>query len=125
MSSSPGRSGRRELVYRIHPERSRGLGRAASLRFFDVSVYLSLSAAMLLLVTWLVNALLARFTRIAIARLFLIGHNACPRTSFPSARGLNTVVGRVVFLPSLMPYSSRELGHNTLHRSMSFLLGGD
>lgn len=125
MSISPGRGGRRELVHRIRPERSGGLGRAASLLFFDVSLYLSLSAALLLSVNWWVKALLALFAGIAIARLFLIGHDACHRTFFPSARGLNAVVGRVVFLPSLTPYSTWELGHNTLHHGFTNLRGKD
>ena len=45
-----------------------------------------------------------------IARLFIIGHDACHQAFFSNRRA-NRWMGRVVFLPSLTAYSLWEAGH--------------
>jgi omega-6 fatty acid desaturase (delta-12 desaturase) len=61
---------------------------------------------------------------LVIARLFILGHDACHQ-SFTPHRGLNRWLGRLVFLPSLTPYSLWETGHNVVHHGYTNLRGFD
>jgi omega-6 fatty acid desaturase (delta-12 desaturase) len=63
-------------------------------------------------------------TGFVIARLFILGHDACHQ-SFTPRRRLNRWLGRVVFLPSLTPYSLWEAGHNIVHHGYTNLRGFD
>jgi len=60
----------------------------------------------------------------AIVRLFLIGHDACHGSFFANAR-LNSIFGRIAFLPSMTAYSLWEVGHNTAHHGFNNLKGRD
>lgn len=59
-----------------------------------------------------------------IGRLFILGHDACHQ-SFTPHRRLNRWLGRLVFLPSLTPYSLWEAGHNVIHHGYTNLKGTD
>ena len=59
-----------------------------------------------------------------IVRLFLIGHDACHGSLFGNAT-LNSVCGRVAFLPSLTAFSLWEVGHNVAHHGFNNLKGRD
>ncbi len=59
-----------------------------------------------------------------IGRLFILGHDACHQ-SFTAHRSLNRWLGRIVFLPSLTPYSLWEVGHNVVHHGYTNLKGFD
>ena len=59
-----------------------------------------------------------------IGRLFILGHDACHQ-SFTPHRRLNRWLGRLVFLPSLTPYSLWEAGHNVVHHGYTNLKGAD
>ncbi|MEF7614476.1 fatty acid desaturase [Aquincola sp. MAHUQ-54] len=61
---------------------------------------------------------------LVIARLFILGHDACHQ-SFTPHRGLNRWLGRLLFLPSLTPYSLWEVGHNVVHHGYTNLKGFD
>src|SRR5262245_29777285 len=61
---------------------------------------------------------------IAIARLFVIGHDAC-HGSFTRYDWLNKVIGRIAFLPSLTPFSLWDVGHNVAHHGFTNLKGRD
>jgi omega-6 fatty acid desaturase (delta-12 desaturase) len=61
---------------------------------------------------------------IQIARLFIIGHDACHQ-SLTATRAMNRWLGRLVFLPSLTPYKLWELGHNLAHHGFTNLRGKD
>jgi omega-6 fatty acid desaturase (delta-12 desaturase) len=116
---------RRQLVERIRPIRPAGNLRSASLLAIDLAVYAALWTTLLFVESWWAKFPLAFVTGVAIARLFLIGHDAC-HGSFFAARGwANAAVGRLVFLPSLTPCSTWELGHNTLHHGFTNLRGKD
>ncbi len=69
----------------------------------------------------LLMALLAGFM---IARLFILGHDACHQ-SFTPHRRLNRWLGRLLFLPSLTPYSLWDVGHNIVHHGYTNLSGFD
>lgn len=116
---------RRELIERIRPQRTAGHRRAALLLAFDLTGYTALWIALILAPSWWWKAPLALCTGIAIARLFLIGHDACHGAFFPGSRRANALAGRLVFLPSLTPFSTWELGHNTLHHGFTNLRGKD
>jgi omega-6 fatty acid desaturase (delta-12 desaturase) len=59
-----------------------------------------------------------------IARLFILGHDACHQ-SFTPHRRLNRWLGRIAFLPSLTPYSLWDMGHNVVHHGYTNLRGFD
>src|SRR5689334_16339280 len=51
---------------------------------------------------------------VAIAMLFVVGHDACHGSLTGSAR-LNGWIGRLAFLPSLTPFRAWDEGHNRTH----------
>src|SRR5262245_48829106 len=53
---------------------------------------------------WWAKALMIFPASVAIARLFVIGHDAC-HGSYTRYDWLNKLVGRIAFLPSLTPFS--------------------
>jgi acyl-lipid omega-6 desaturase (Delta-12 desaturase) len=61
---------------------------------------------------------------LVIGRLFILGHDACHQ-SLTRHRTLNRWIGRLVFLPSLTPYSLWEVGHNVVHHGYTNLRGFD
>src|SRR5581483_11438447 len=71
-----------------------------------------------------VSFFLAGVEGILIGRLFVLGHDACHGALFP-ARFLNRVVGRMLFLTSLTPYTLWEFGHNSVHHGFSNLKSRD
>jgi omega-6 fatty acid desaturase (delta-12 desaturase) len=63
-------------------------------------------------------------TTLAIVRLFIIGHDAC-HGSLTDHAGLNKLLGRIAFLPSLTPFSLWRVGHNVVHHGFNNLKGRD
>lgn len=81
---------------------------------FDVLAFSgALAAVVICPATWL-KVLAGLVMGLFIARLFIIGHDACHQAMF-SGRRVNRWVGRLVFLPSLTAYSLWEAGHNVGH----------
>ncbi|MGN8554850.1 UNVERIFIED_CONTAM: fatty acid desaturase, partial [Microbacterium sp. SLM126] len=92
-------------------------------------IYLWLSgshllAGVVLLSAWWAKVGLGVLAGLIIARLFIIGHDACHQ-SLTDHRGLNKWLGRLTFLPSLTPYSLWEVGHNVVHHGYTNLKGFD
>ena len=73
---------------------------------------------------WGIKLLASLLIWVQIARLFIIGHDACHQSLTPS-RDLNKWLGRLVFLPSLTPFKLWELGHNMAHHGFTNLRGKD
>lgn len=74
-----------------------------------------LGLAMVALVEPLVGKLLGSiFLWVTTLRLFIIGHEACHGAYVPNPRA-NKIIGRLAFLPSSIPFSLWELGHNVAH----------
>ncbi|WP_225869761.1 fatty acid desaturase [Glaciimonas sp. PCH181] len=71
-----------------------------------------------------VKLLCAVVAGLIIGRLFILGHDACHQ-SFTPHRRLNRWLGRLVFLPSLTPYSLWDVGHNVVHHGYTNLKGFD
>ena len=73
---------------------------------------------------WWAKLLMVVPASIAIARLFVIGHDAC-HGSYTKYDWLNKIVGRIAFLPSLTPFSLWDVGHNVAHHGFTNLKGRD
>jgi len=117
----PTRQSIREFLSRFRASEPR---LAFLLLALDLAVYLASWVAILCTGNRLWQAALAAVNAIAIARLFILGHDACHGSSFRKSWA-NQLAGRVAFLPSLTPYSTWELGHNTLHHGFTNLRGKD
>ena len=90
----------------------------------DLGVFAAASVAVAapLALGW--KVILSVLLALQIARLFVLGHDACHQALTPH-RKLNRWLGRLVFLPSLTAYSLWELGHNQAHHSFTNLRGRD
>ncbi len=92
--------------------------------FLGVAIlYGVLELAVLAMPVWLAVPL-SVLTGLAIAMLFVIGHDAA-HNSFTRHRWLNRVIGRIAFLPSLHAFSLWDLSHNRNHHMFSNLRGLD
>jgi omega-6 fatty acid desaturase (delta-12 desaturase) len=68
--------------------------------------------------------LLAVPLQLALARLFILGHDACHGSLFADSLA-NQIVGRLVFLPTLTTFSLWHVGHNLAHHGFANLKGRD
>lgn len=104
------------------------VARSTPLALALVLLDLLLFALTLTATVWVSNLLtklaLGMLSGFIIGRLFILGHDACHQ-SFTSHRRLNTWLGRLVFLPSLTPYSLWAVGHNVVHHGYTNLRGFD
>jgi omega-6 fatty acid desaturase (delta-12 desaturase) len=93
--------------------------------FFLDWLVLGIAIATLLIVeSWWMKVLASMVAGLWIARLFVIGHDACHGSYTPN-KTLNKWIGRIAFLPSLTPYSLWEIGHNLAHHGFTNLKGRD
>lgn len=70
------------------------------------------------------RAALAALNGFAIGLMFIAGHDAC-HGSLTRSRRVNAMLGRVLLLPSLHPYTAWVYSHNGLHHSWTNLKGRD
>ena len=98
--------------------------RALWLVAVDLLLYAAGMAATVLAPHPLLQLAAALATGFVIGRLFILGHDACHQ-SFTAHRRLNRWLGRLLFLPSLTPYSLWEVGHNVVHHGYTNLKGFD
>ncbi|HMB80391.1 MAG TPA: fatty acid desaturase [Vicinamibacterales bacterium] len=92
-----------------------------------VTVDLGLYLALLIAVVYTPPAcrpLVSIALAFVIARLFVLGHDACHGSMFASRRA-NQIVGRLTFLPSFTPFSLWDLAHNRTHHAFTNLKGYD
>jgi len=108
----------------LAPIASPSTARALALVLLDVSLFAASIAAVVLTSHPLVQLLAGVTAGLVISRLFILGHDACHQ-SLTRHRRLNRWVGRMVFLPSLTPYSLWEVGHNVVHHGYTNLRGFD
>ncbi|NKF24466.1 fatty acid desaturase [Solimonas marina] len=104
--------------------RRRSTPRALALSAFDYALFVALTVAIAVVPSVLVKLLLTPVAGFVIGRLFVLGHDACHQAFTPNKR-LNAVLGRLLFLPSLTPYSLWETGHNVVHHGYTNLKGFD
>ena len=62
--------------------------------------------------------------QISLARLFILGHDACHGSLFASPAA-NQIVGRLLFFPTLTTFSLWYVGHNLAHHGFANLKGRD
>ena len=74
-------------------------------------------ASLLFVEPWWVKVFASLVAALWIARLFVIGHDACHGSYTPN-KTLNKWIGRIAFLPSLTPYSLWEIGRNLAHHRL-------
>jgi acyl-lipid omega-6 desaturase (Delta-12 desaturase) len=130
--AAPGRPGgdasaaRRLAALRdaLAPFRRRSSGLALGLFAGDVLLFAAGQALVILGPGLPLRILGAVLTWIGIVRLFLIGHDAC-HSALTDSDGLNRLVGRLAFLPSLTPFSLWHVGHNVVHHGFNNLRGRD
>src|SRR5487761_2664695 len=91
---------------------------------FDFALFFGAIAATVLLTPVWAKIGVGLVAGFIIGRLFILGHDACHQ-SFTPHRGLNRVLGRIAFLPSLTPYSLWDIGHNLVHHGQTNLKGFD
>jgi acyl-lipid omega-6 desaturase (Delta-12 desaturase) len=70
------------------------------------------------------RVLVSMISGVAIAMLFIVGHDACHDSLTPSSK-VNKIIGRIGFLPSLHPFTSWEYYHNGLHHGQTNIKGQD
>ncbi len=95
-------------------------GYALALVVLDLALFALLLAGAVLLPHPLLQLLAGVLCGLVIGRLFILGHDACHQ-SFTPHRRLNRWLGRLVFLPSLTPYSLWDVGHNVVHHGYTNL----
>jgi acyl-lipid omega-6 desaturase (Delta-12 desaturase) len=62
--------------------------------------------------------------QVMLARLFILGHDACHGSLFASPSA-NQIMGRVLFFPTLTTFSLWHVGHNVAHHGFANLKGRD
>ncbi|MEP7101004.1 MAG: fatty acid desaturase [Burkholderiales bacterium] len=103
---------------------SQSTARALTLVAVDLALLGLVTAATILAASPALKLLAACAMGLLISRLFILGHDACHQ-SLTRHRTLNRWLGRLVFLPSLTPYSLWEVGHNVVHHGYTNLRGFD
>lgn len=116
--------GRKTLRSWLIPISNRSTSRALWLFALDTLLFVALLAAVVVVPHWAAKLGLGILAGFVIARLFIIGHDACHQ-SLTANRTLNKWLGRLAFLPSLTPYSLWEVGHNVVHHGYTNLKGFD
>ncbi len=116
---------RRKWTKLLQPFASeRGFAVPITWLLLDWFVFLTAIASVLIVDAWWVKVFAALVAALWIARLFVIGHDACHGSYTPN-KTLNKWIGRIAFLPSLTPYSLWEIGHNLAHHGFTNLKGRD
>ena len=116
--------GRKELRTALLAFCEKNTATALRLVAVDYSIFFAGLAFVVAPTHWLVKMLASLVLWLQIARLFIIGHDACHQ-SLTANRNLNKWLGRLVFLPSLTPFKLWELGHNMAHHGFTNLRGKD
>ena len=62
--------------------------------------------------------------QVTLARLFILGHDACHGSLFASPSA-NQIMGRILFFPTLTTFSLWHVGHNLAHHGFANLKGKD
>jgi len=104
----------------LQPVAGRNTALALGLLALDVCLFVLATAAVVWLRHPILKLLCGLAAGVVIARLFILGHDACHQ-SFTAHRRLNRMLGRIAFLPSLTPYSLWDVGHNVVHHGYTNL----
>lgn len=108
----------------LQPTSRRSTAYALTLVLLDVGLFILTIAGTVGMTNVILKLLCGVTAGFLIGRLFILGHDACHQ-SFTAHRRLNGWLGRLVFLPSLTPYSLWDIGHNVVHHGYTNLKGFD
>ncbi len=108
----------------IKPFRESSDAKATALCVLDIGLFALAIASVILIPNIFVKVIVSLAMGLQIARLFVLGHDACHQSLFKN-RQANRWIGRILFLPSLTPYSLWEVGHNLGHHVYTNLRGMD
>jgi len=89
---------------------------------FDWALYLAAVATAVLAENLIVKVLAVVLGGVAISMLFILGHDAAHKSLF-SRRALNSIFGRILFLPCLHNYTLWVIQHNRLHHQVTNVKG--
>ena len=98
--------------------------KATGLCLLDIGLFTIELAVVIMAANVFVKVLASLALGLQIARLFVLGHDACHQSLF-THRLANRWIGRLLFLPSLTPFSLWEVGHNLGHHVYTNLRGMD
>lgn len=112
--TSAGQDRNARLRQVLRPYRAKADSLAILLFASDCAMYFVCAIAAAAHLPLLVRFMAGTLSGVLIARLFVIGHDAC-HGSYLSRTWLNKLVGRIAFLPTLTPFSTWELSHNHTH----------
>lgn len=105
------------------PERNPNAVRSSIQVAVDYVLLIGCIAGIILLpLGWKIACAIA--LHVVLARLFILGHDACHGSLFKSERA-NAIVGRIAFLPTLTTFSLWHVGHNVAHHGFANLKGRD
>jgi omega-6 fatty acid desaturase (delta-12 desaturase) len=110
----------RVLRQQLRPLRGKSTGWALTIVGIDLTCYLACVAIAIRNANSWVGVVFGALAGVGTGALFLVGHDAC-HGSFTKSPRLNAWLGRIVFLPSLTPFSSSETGHNHTHHQYTNL----
>ena len=116
--AAPSRMALREL---LRPFERKNVSKAWGLFLFDFVAFIVASIGAVI-APLSVKIVCSAAISLMIARLFVIGHDAC-HGSYVSSRRQNRLIGKLAFLPSLTPFRRWEVGHNMTHHAFSNLAG--
>ena len=104
----------------LEPVTRKNTAYALALVAVDLAAFVLALTAAVLLPHPALQLLAGVLAGLVIGRLFILGHDACHQ-SFTPHRKLNRWLGRLVFMPSLTPYSLWDIGHNVVHHGYTNL----
>lgn len=108
----------------LEPIVTRNTSLAMALVVIDLCLFALSLTATVLISNILLKVVFGMLTGFIIGRLFILGHDACHQ-SFTVHRRVNVWLARLVFMPSLTPYSLWAVGHNVVHHGYTNLKGFD
>lgn len=113
-------------VIRAIPERcrQRSTSRGLALVARDVTFYAATVAGLIMVDTWYLVLGLWLLAGLAVAGMFVLGHDAAHNVLVDNDR-LNRTLGRWLFVPALHIHESWVLGHNRIHHGHTLKQGMD
>lgn len=124
MPSAAALPSRKALRAALLPFTAKSTAKALRLIALDYALFIAGLALVVAPTHWALKLAAALLLWVQMARLFIIGHDACHQ-SLTANRSLNKWLGRAVFLPTLTPFKLWELGHNMAHHGFTNLRGKD
>jgi omega-6 fatty acid desaturase (delta-12 desaturase) len=112
----------RELRAALEPYARGSLPVALATVAADIAVFLGLIAATVYFDHWALKLACAIAAGTAISRLFVIGHDAV-HLGFTHSKRLDSIIGRIVFLPALHNFSLWRIAHNRNHHLVTNVQG--